>query len=614
MSDDSNAPADLSNNGIDLSQIFRPAWTVETTDSTARLVSKYDEGDRGDRTARHSGRRRDEQGRTPSRDREQRGSRPQSGGHKSPSGQRGERSHQDRVRDRDSRNRPDKDRHTPQESKPILEGWNLTLIPEHAALEAISKQIRSRAKAYPLFELARLVVHLSDRYSIQLKAASAESPELFRVKADGSLWTSRREAVSHLLSKHLEKFYHRASVTIEAPKGAYTVVAQCGMSGVLLGPPNHHEYQSRLIALHASRFKNLPFEVYKSRIKMMRDEALMEQWKTEQSTRTVFTPIDLTSQDATLLEETAASQETLAEEPIVQSEATPEAENTQEQPTGETESSDSEPSVEAPSTSANTDGPQLSLEQATEHFYRHHAEAEVEQAAPEISVPGRIALHESSPLLRELLLKTLQELDRFPLPLAQVIGKELTGNGLQIFKAQKKIIHVSVARPRYLDRATTPTSQGVRAILEYLEAHPKQPRDKQWAGLLALRTESANTEEETLQRREQALGTDLIWLLHQGHAIDFAMGNLQAALRPVAQPQKVSPASAATPPSETPQSATAELENPEGTADTLTAEVIPSDLEPPVIVETPSLEVTQFSASAPESGDTIQSIEAPHSS
>jgi hypothetical protein len=35
-----------------------------------------------------------------------------------------------------------------------------------------------------------------------------------------------------------------------------------------------------------------------------------------------------------------------------------------------------------------------------------------------------------------------------------------------------------------------------------------------------------------LKKREQALGADLLWLLHQGHVLDFAMGNLQAATRP----------------------------------------------------------------------------------
>ncbi|MEI6323453.1 MAG: hypothetical protein WCP60_10155 [bacterium] len=568
MSDASNAPADLSNIGIDLSQIFRPSWTVESSDSTARLAAKFDDGDRGERSERQGGQRNREsqhRGPRPSRDRDasnrDRGPRPQSGSQGSQVGQRGsrdggQRNDRDRSSARDHRR---DDRRPEPPPKPMLEGWKLLLIPEHSALEAIAKQIRSRAKAYPLFELARLVVNLSDRYSVTLKAESEESPKLFRVKADGSLWTSRREAVSHLLSKHLEKFYQRSSITTEAPKGNYSVVAQCGMSGVLLGPPNHHEYQSRLLTLHSSRFKNLPFEVYKTRIKMMRDEALMEQWKTEQSTRTVFTPIESSTEAAPAIDEVAKETPVVESTGVASESSTGEisisAESAEvtpvldtplvaEEPSASSESSTEEPttdpglSVEIPV----SDGPQLTLEEAAEHFQKNYAENEVEEAGSEITLPGRIALHESDPLLHELLIKTLQELDRFPLPLAQVIGKELSGSGLQIFKAHKKIIHVSVARPRYLDRATTPTSEGFRGILDYLEAHPNQPRDKQWAGMLALRTEPAGEDVEALKQREQALGTDLLWLLHQGHVLDFAMGNLQAAIRPIPQQKPTQPA------------------------------------------------------------------------
>ena len=566
MSDDSNAPADLSSIGIDLSQIFRPSWTVESPDSSARLVAKYDEGDRPQRSDRQGGNRRPEgrdqgrgQNRGPSsgRDRDSRGPRPQSGGQGSPGGQRGSR---DGARTHDPRDRRQDDRRPEPAPKPILEGWKISLIPEHSALEAIAKQIRSRAKVYPLFELARLVVNLSDRYSITLKAESDENPKLFRVKADGSLWTSRKEATSHLLSKHLEKFYRRSSITTEAPKGSYSVVAQCGMSGILLGPPNHHEYQSRLLALHASRFKNLPFEVYKTRIKMMRDDALMEQWKSEQSTRTVFIPIEAASElvpssDETpisiktseVIAEKATEEPSLGMEALTSSDPVAEASEVVElsesvEPEAVAEASEIiTEEIKAVAEAPAPDGPQLTLEEATEHFQKNHAEEQIEEAGSSITVAGRIALHESDPLLHDLLIKTLQELDHFPLPLAQVIGKELTSSGLQIFKAQKKIIHVSVARPRYLDRATTPTSEGFRGILDYLEAHPNQHRDKQWGGMLALRTEPTGDDAESLKQREQALGTDLLWLLHQGHVLDFAMGNLQAALRPVQQQKTVKP-------------------------------------------------------------------------
>jgi hypothetical protein len=397
------------------------------------------------------------------------------------------------------------------------------------------------------------------------------------------------------------------------------------MSGVLLGPPNHHEYTSKVIALHGSRFKNMPFEVFKSRIKMVRDEALIEQWKTEQSTKTVYTPLTEGEPEdgpAVAAAPVEGPAEVVAEPP---SETSPVAEA--EQPaTGEsaeqTEAAAALPAESAPEEGATAeesspgeaapeaDGPGntstvkgLTLQEVATHFNEHHAEQEIEVSGRAVTVDGRAALHGSTPLLRELLLRNLQEMDRFPLPLAQVLGRELTGRGLQLFKSHKKIINVSVARPRYLDRDVTPVGESFRAILDYLEAHPKQNRDKQWAALLALRTETAGEpapqaengsngetsgespkdalptpDEETMKRREQALGADLLWLLHQGHVIDFAMGNLQAATRPAPKPQTGKGV-------ESPDDGTAPISEPTGGEEEKAPEPAPVGTPEPVLTE-----------------------------
>jgi hypothetical protein len=631
MSDESNAPADLSNLGIDLSQMFRPSWTTETagtSDATARLAAKFDEGDRPARGDRH-----DRQGRPGGRGLRrdgERGPRREGPRNAGPRGNGGQGGNGGEGRDDRKGARDPRERRPEPPQQPVLEGWKLDLVAEEPAIEGIAKQVRSRAKAYPLFELARLIVQLSDRYSVKLTPESDQTAGLFRVKRDGSLWTSRKEAVNHLLAKHLGQFYRKSSVAIEPPKGAFTVVAQCGMSGVLLGPPNHHEYTSRVISLHASRFKNMPFEVYKSRIRMVRDEALIEQWKSEQSTKTIYIPmtpgseneapaaeepaVDPAAESVITTEAVAATEVAEGTESPAAAEITPAAASeesaTAEAPAGEPAPESAESDVaeeqavaeeevfqEGTAPAASDEGG-FSLEQATAHFQEHHAENEVEAAEGEITLSGRAALHDSTKLLRELLLKNLREMDRFPLPLAQAVGKELTGRGLQLFKSHKKIIHVSMARPRYLDREATPIGENFRAILEYLEAHPNQRRDKQWTALLALRTEtvetaapaapegsqgaegseaaaavivetaataetapeappdalqtpetpaaSATPDAETMKKREQALGADLLWLLHQGHVIDFAMGNLQAATRPAPkQPSKKDSAAAA---------------------------------------------------------------------
>jgi hypothetical protein len=598
MSDDSKAPADLSSLGTDLTEMFRPSWTKEggQPGDTSRLAASF--GDEGGDRPRHAGRgpRRDDRsgrdrGPRPERSGGDRDRGPRRDGRGGPRGKEG-----GRRDERGPRRHEERAPREPAAPPAALEGWKLDLIPEPAAIEGIAKQVRSRAKAYPLFELSRLILKLSDRYSVKLTPLSEETHGLFQAKLDGSLWNSRKEAVDHLLSEHLGKFYRRTTVATEPPKGAFTVVAQCGMSGVLLGPPNHHEYTSKVIALHGSKFRNMPFEVFKSRIKMVRDEALIEQWKTEQSTKTVYTPV-VPGEEEQVAQVVVSSNEQVAEEPVVETpsstepaeattevslsteETAPAAEETtaeaaapaEEVAPTETESAPSEGEAvepsEEPAAESSSETKGLSFEQITADFLANHAESEIEPASGVLSISGRIALHGSTKLLRELLLRHLRELDRFPLTLAQAVGKELTSQGLQLFKSHKKIIHVSMARPRYLDRQTTPISENFKAILEYLEAHPNQRRDKQWNALLAIRTgiplrpaktepvEVAQTEEteaaapatspstpvisdEEVKKHEQALGADLLWLLHQGHVIDFAMGNLQAATPPKPQPQK----------------------------------------------------------------------------
>ena len=101
---------------------------------------------------------------------------------------------------------------------------------------------------------------------------------LFVCALDETLWLSEDEALAHVLQKHFTTFYQAERTATEPPKGKYTFVAQCGMSGVILGPPNHHDYQNRLHKLHTERFARLPFEVYKARIKIVRDEEVVKKW------------------------------------------------------------------------------------------------------------------------------------------------------------------------------------------------------------------------------------------------------------------------------------------------------------------------------------------------
>jgi hypothetical protein len=122
-----------------------------------------------------------------------------------------------------------------------------------------------------------------------------------------------------------------------------------------------------------------------------------------------------------------------------------------------------------------------------------------------------------------------EQLSRFPLPLAHRLAQLLSSRGVQIFKSRDNITYAGVARPHFLDRSASPIAEGLAAILDYLEGHSKTPRGEQWKALLALRPAPA---EGAVDTRETSLAADLLWLLHQGHVIDFAKRNLEVAHKP----------------------------------------------------------------------------------
>ena len=60
----------------------------------------------------------------------------------------------------------------------------------------------------------------------------------------------------------------------DPPKGAFTCVAKCGLTGELLGPPNLHGYDARIREMLRTRFPDMDEAHYRSRIEMVRDSDL----------------------------------------------------------------------------------------------------------------------------------------------------------------------------------------------------------------------------------------------------------------------------------------------------------------------------------------------------
>ncbi|HEX5397672.1 MAG TPA: hypothetical protein VFY06_01305, partial [Verrucomicrobiae bacterium] len=154
--------SDIIDLGLDLDNLLQPAWVQGKTEANRFEKFTGDEGVRperrrgGDRSERR-GPRRESAGRgEPSGDR--RGPRPPRG-----SGKFGDRK-KGSFRREDHREREREDREPP---APLPE-VSVTFLPDDKGVESIARQIKMTGRAYPLFDIARLILQKPERYTVRL--------------------------------------------------------------------------------------------------------------------------------------------------------------------------------------------------------------------------------------------------------------------------------------------------------------------------------------------------------------------------------------------------------------------------------------------------------------
>jgi len=117
-----------------------------------------------------------------------------------------------------------------------------------------------------------------------------------------------------------------------------------------------------------------------------------------------------------------------------------------------------------------------------------------------------------------------------------------------------------VARPHYLDLEATPVSEGIKRIVDYVNARHGCTRRQLIEGLSpspASAPAAAAGADATLPAGQQGVDStarhaamqeptpeqtaviaDLHWLIHEGHVIEFANGRIETAKKPIPKPPK----------------------------------------------------------------------------
>ena len=382
-----------------------PAWVKEprptkdyghyTAEEAPTELSSRDRGDRRkDRTFRSRERRGQTQQPRSQPDRRQRGRMPKKGG--------ATRRDSDRTKNRRS---PDRGAHPA--PKPF-EG-TVRFVPRQNVFENVVAQIKSGSVAYSLFVLARLFLEKAGRYEVRL-AAKPEAP-LYRLGEEGEISVDREFLERNAFRFAQRDFYQVNVVESDPIKGNFSNVARCRLSGMLLGPTNHHAYQPQLRSLYEQRFsRRMSFPDYQRQIEIVSDPAVVERWKEEARKITTYT---------TLREETPLTFSSGAE---------------------------------------------------TERHFRSHYFPALVRSVQDVTVGGTLSRSLPDRVLNRTIEQAWARETRSPSDVMQELASRFRQNGLHIFRHRRGMLFVSPIRVRAFVHEQAGVSPLVNAILEAVSA------------------------------------------------------------------------------------------------------------------------------------------------
>ena len=342
-------------------------------------------------------------------------------------------------------------------NRPPLQPLPVTVrfMPVSRAFDNVVGQIKSGLIAYSVFALARLFLEKPERYDVKLTAES-DHP-LFQLGENGAVASDRALLEETAFSNSLEDFYTTEVTQSEPLKGNFTNVARCRLSGTLLGPTNHHNYQPQLRTLFETRFsRRMSFVNYQNQIEIVSDPAVVEEWKEQARNVTTYT----------------------------------------------TKKSD-------PPVSFNN------LGEVERHFRKNHL-PELIRTANELVIDGVVSRRLQDRVLGRTIEEAWANETRSPAKMMQELTTRFRQASLNIFRHRRGMLFVSPVRPRVFSHESTGVSPSINAILERVTAVPGINR-KQLAEQLA----PASGEPADLEKAKLTLASDLHWLVSCGYVVEF---------------------------------------------------------------------------------------------
>ena len=316
---------------------------------------------------------------------------------------------------------------------------DVKLFPEDDAFNALVRRLQASARTYQLFEITRLLLEKPERFIVEVTnkpGADGGVAPLFYAVPDHLPFPTEEAAVRHVLARHLESFFEVTPVEVEPPKGNFQMVHRCGVTGELLGPPNHHSYQQRLRAHFEERIRDMPYERFVSKIETLKDRESIDAWVESMKRGARYTEREPVGETAQVFEDLASAK----------------------------------------------------------RFLLSHRRGEVVASADSVRFAGRDLHRLPEGDIRRSVEAYVEHQRKFPLESANNIRGRLRRHKFTVYKkGTKGISYVCAVKRKFRDSRTV-FSDSIQGLIEFLEKNPGIPASRVPEAYLGIATEKTKPE------------------------------------------------------------------------------------------------------------------------
>lgn len=180
--------------------------------------------------------------------------------------------------------------------KPFIPHFDVLFFQEDKSFDMLIDEMQRTCKTYEFFNVARLVLQKPERFVAAIRRRPNRDNEILPMYLsllDDIPFDSEHEAMNYIINHHLEEFFDIHEEEIEAPKGRFTCVHRCGVTGKLLSAPNYHKYKTILIDHFNSDIRTMSFDRFVSKIETTKEEADIQEWLKQMSKKVTYSPKQL---------------------------------------------------------------------------------------------------------------------------------------------------------------------------------------------------------------------------------------------------------------------------------------------------------------------------------